>query len=236
MPPAPESRDSGNFLLNSFSDDEFDRLAPVMQPVKVTTKQVIHQFEADVTHIYFPTTALFSLLVILQEDDPIEAATVGKEGFVGLAALLGVESSPHRVICQMNGEGFRLPVQALLDSMGRDQKLRKLLHRYIAFSLRSTGQTIACNAMHTIEARACRWLLMLHDQAGRDEFPMTHEFLAYMLGVRRQSVTVVAGSLQNAGLIGYRRGIITILDREMLEEAGCECYAAVRDYYGRVMK
>jgi CRP-like cAMP-binding protein len=108
-----------------------------------------------------------------------------------------------------------------------------LIHRYAAFTLRITSQAIACNALHTVEARACRWLLMIHDQAGCDEFPMTHEFLAFMLGVRRQTVTVVAGALQAAGLIGSRRGVIIIRDRARLEEASCECYAAIRGYYER---
>ena len=234
---SPDSRrpSRGNRLLDRLSDDEFDRLAPSIQTVGMTTRQVVHQYNSEVSHLYFPTTALFSLLVIMEDDDPVEAATVGKEGFVGLAASMGVEISPHRVICQMNGESLQIPIRPFLEAMGRDPELTELIHRYVAFSLRATTQTIACNTLHTIEARACRWLLMLHDQAGRDEFPMTQEFLAYMLGVRRQSVTVVAGSLQNAGLIAYRRGVITIRNRALIEEACCECYLSVRDYYTNVV-
>ena len=160
---------------------------------------------------------------------------MGREGFVGLAAALGVEASPHRAMCQMAGESLRLPVGPFLEALGRGPGLPRLLHRYVAFSLRLVGQGVACNALHPIEARASRWLLMIHDQAGRDEFPMTQEFLAYMLGVRRQTVTVVAGALQNAGLIGYRRGVITVLDRPRLEEAACECYASMRSYYRRIV-
>ncbi|MCA1685021.1 MAG: Crp/Fnr family transcriptional regulator, partial [Planctomycetia bacterium] len=191
--------------------------------------------ETEVTHVHFPTTALLSLLAVLEEDDPVEAATVGREGFVGIAAGLGVMESPHRVICQMAGDSLRMPVRPFLVAMARGKALAHLLHRYVAFSLRNTAQGIACNALHTVEARASRWLLMIHDQAGRDEFPLTHEFLAFMLGVRRQGVTVVAGALQSAGLIQYRRGVVTVLDRHGLEEAACECYAAARGYYERVV-
>ena len=198
-------------------------------------KQIVHEFDADVSHVYFPTTALVSLLIVLEDDDPVEATTVGREGFVGMAASLGVDASPHRAICQLAGECLRLPLGQFLDSLGRNPELARLVRRYIAFSVLATGQSIACNTFHAVEARACRWLLMLHDQAGRDEFPMTQEFLAYMLGVRRQSVTVVAGALQNAGLIGYRRGSIEIRDRERLEDAACECYRSVKNYLDRVV-
>ena len=135
----------------------------------------------------------------------------------------------------MAGDSLRLPIGPFLEALARGPGLTRLLHRYVAFSLRLVGQGVACNALHPIESRASRWLLMIHDQARRDEFPMTQEFLAYMLGVRRQSVTVVAGSLQNAGLIGYRRGVITVLDRPRLEDAACECYATMRGYYRRVV-
>jgi hypothetical protein len=160
---------------------------------------------------------------------------VGREGFVGLAVSLGVEASPHRVMCQMAGDSLRLPVRPYLEALERGPALTRLIHRYIAFSLRSIGQTIACNTLHPVEARASRWLLVIHDQAGRDEFPMTQEFLAFMLGVRRQTVTVVAGALQSAGLIDYRRGVIVVRDRARLEQAACECYATLRGYYERVV-
>lgn len=235
MSATPRLRDSGNQLLDRLPAAEFDPLKPMLQRVSLTLRQIVHQNDAEVTHVHFPTTALFSLLTVLEEDDPVEAATVGREGFIGLAAALGVEVSPNRVICQMQGDSLRLPIRPFLEAMARGPALTRVIDRYIAFSLRSTSQGIACNALHTVEARASRWLLIIHDQAGRDDFPMTHEFLAFMLGVRRQSVTVVAGALQNAGLINYRRGTITILDRPRLEEAACECYDAARSYYERVV-
>jgi CRP-like cAMP-binding protein len=172
---------------------------------------------------------------VLEEDDPVENSTVGREGFVGVAATLGVAASPHRVICQMGGESLRVPIGAFLAALGSSPALSGLIDRYVAFAFRGIGQGIACNALHSVEARASRWLLTYHDQAGRDEFPMTQEFLASMLGVRRQTVTVVAGTLQNAGMIEYRRGVIVVRDRVLLEGAACECSDAVRRYYANVV-
>jgi CRP-like cAMP-binding protein len=231
MPPTPKLRDSGNDLLDRLPADEFDALQPKLQRTSLTIKQVVHQSGVDLVHVYFPTTSLISLLTVLRDDDPVEAATVGREGFVGLAASLGIMASPHRAICQMTGDSLRVPVHSFLEAMEHGPGLTRLLHRYTAFSLHSAGQSIACNSLHTVEARASRWLLRMHDQAGGDEFAMTQEFLAFMLGVRRQTVTVVAGTLQNAGLIRFRRGVMVILDRPGLEEAACECYATIRDYY-----
>ena len=235
MSVTPSLRDSGNSFLDRLPAEEFDSLGPMLQKVSLTLRQVVHQYDADITHVYFPTTSLISLMMVLEEDDPVEVATVGKEGFVGVAVSLGVEASPHRAICQMDGDSLRLPIRPFREATGQGRELTRLIHRYIAFMLRTTGQGIACNALHPVEARASRWLLTIHDQACRDEFPMTQEFLAYMLGVRRQTVTVVAGTLQNAGLISFRRGVIVIRDRAGLEEAACECYATLRGYYGRIV-
>lgn len=231
MPPTPKLRDSGNDLLDRLPADEFDALQPKLQRTSLTIKQVVHQSGVDLTHVYFPTTSLISLLTVLREDDPVEAATVGREGFVGLAASLGITTSPYRAICQMTGDSLRLPVPIFLEAMKQGPALTRLVHRYTAFSLRTAGQSIACNSLHTVEARASRWLLRMHDQAGGDEFDMTQEFLAFMLGVRRQTVTVVAGTLQNAGLIRFHRGVMIIRDRTGLEEAACECYSTIRGYY-----
>ncbi len=176
---------------------------------------------------------MVSLLMVLEEDDPVETMTVGREGVIGSAVSLGVVESLHRSICQISGESFRLPTSSFLKALGQDTVLSRLVRLYIAFALRSTSQLVACNTLHPVESRASRWLLVMQDQAGRDQFPLTQEFLAFMLGVRRQTVTVVAGALQNAGLIDYRRGTMTIRDRARLEETSCECYGTIRDYYNR---
>jgi hypothetical protein len=235
MPAIPRLRDCGNHLLDRLPAEEYSLLAPQLQRVGLALKQVVHPFDEDVSHVQFPTTSLCSLLTVMEEDDPVEAATVGREGFLGMAVALGVMASPHRVICQMAGDSLRLPVGRFLDALARGPALTRLVHRHVAFSLRNIGQGIACNALHPIESRAARWMLMVHDQVGRDEFPLTQEFLAFMLGVRRQSVTMVAGALQNAGMIRYRRGSVTVVDRAMLEQAACECYATIRGYHDRVM-
>ena len=231
----PRLRDCGNTLLDRLPAAEFDILSPRFHRIQLASRQVVQQFNAEVESVHFPTSTMLSLLTILEDDDPVEAMTVGHDGFIGLTAALGTTASPHRAICQMAGECIRIPLQSFLEVLARGPELTRIVHRFAAYMLRSTSQTIACNALHTIEARASRWLLMIHDNAGRDEFPMTHEFLAFMLGVRRQSVTVVAGTLQNAGLIQYRRGSVAILDRAGLETAACECYEAVKDYYQKTM-
>lgn len=235
MPSTPKLRESGNALLDRLPVAEFDALEPMLQRVALVHGDVIHQFEAEMSHVHFPTTSLSSLLTVMEEDDPVEVAPVGREGFIGLAAALGVAASPHRVICQMPGESLRLPIRSFREAMARGPVLHDLAHRFIAYSLRAVSQSVACNALHPVEARASRWLLMVHDQAGTAEFPLTQEFLAFMLGVRRQTVTVVAGALQNAGLIGYRRGFITVRDRPRLEDAACECYAVLGRYYRKVV-
>jgi CRP-like cAMP-binding protein len=231
---APQ-RDSGNHILDLLPQADFDIVSPMLQLVELTYKQTVQKFEEDMAHAYFPTSGMISLMTVLQDEDPVEVATIGRNGLVGLPLALGVAASPHLAICQMAGEALRLPARSFRDAMRRAPGLERLVHLYIAWTLRSAGQGVACNALHPVEERACRWLLMLHNQAASDEFAMTQEFLAYMLGVRRQSVTVVAGALQNAGLIRYRRGVITVLDRARLEESACECYATLREYYTDVM-
>ena len=151
MPTIPRLRDSGNLLLDRLPAAEFDPLEPSLQRVSLSLRQIVHEFDSDVAYIHFPTTALMSLMTVLEEDDPVEAATVGREGFIGLNASLGVEASPHRAMCQMAGESLRLPLRPFLEAMGRGSELTRLLHRYVAFSLRHIGQGVACNALHPIE-------------------------------------------------------------------------------------
>jgi CRP-like cAMP-binding protein len=234
MASVPRLGDSGNDLLNLLPAEEFDTLKPILQPITLKTKQILYRSHSEVSHIHFPTTALISLVTLLYEGEPVEASAVGREGFVGVAASLSVAASPHHVVCQMNGDCLRLPVQPFREAMARCPGLSRAVQRYIAYSLRTAYQTVACNAKHSAEARASRWLLLIHDQARGGDFPMTQKFLSHMLGMRRQTVSGVAAALQDAGLIHYRRGIITVLDRPGLERTACECYATLRDYYSYV--
>ena len=153
---------------------------------------------------------------------------------VGLSTALGLDSALHREICQVPGDSFRLPAQIFRKALERSRPLDALIRQYAAVMLRQTGQGMACNALHPITERLCRWLLMSHDRVGKDEFPMTQEFMGDLLGARRQSVTVAAGILQEAGLISVRRGSIRIVDRIRLEDASCECYAVIRQLYDQV--
>ena len=170
-----------------------------------------------------------------QGGERIEAATVGNEGMVGLPLHLGLETSSQTAILQVPGEAIRVQTNAFLTAVKTDPEFNRLMQRYTAYSLRYTSQTVACNALHSLEERTCRWLLMTHDGIGRDDFTLTHEFLAEMLGVRRQSVSLAAGALQRSGLVTYRRGRIRIINRRGLEATACECYEVLRSLYGQIV-
>jgi CRP-like cAMP-binding protein len=235
MATAPRLGGPGNLLLDRLPPDELGLLEPFFRPVEFQLKQVIDRLEGEVTQLYFPTTALASMLTLVENDDPIEAATVGRDGFVNLSAALGDPSSPHQVICQVPGHALRLPLDQFREVQRQSPRLTRMVNQYAAFSLRQSSQLLACNTLHGVEERAARWLLTLADQTGREEFPITHEFLAAMLGVRRQTATVVVGTLRAAGLVRHRRGVIAIRDRNELENAACECYGAIREHYRRLL-
>lgn len=210
-------------------------MLPSLEAVSLPHGYEIHQQDSPVSHVYFPTSGMCSLVIRMEDGKVAEAATVGNEGMVGIHAILGLNFSSATATAQVPGRALRAPLRDFLEAMTPDGPLDRLVRRYVAYNLRSANQTIACNLLHQTEERTCRWLLMAHDRAGTDEFSLTHEFLAEMLGVRRQTVTVIAGTLQAAGLIRYRRGIVRILDREGLEAASCECYGVLRDLYGRIV-
>jgi CRP-like cAMP-binding protein len=165
----------------------------------------------------------------------VEFGTVGNEGMIGLPLFLGADRSPHRAFTQVPGDALRMRAEDFREEMGRQGQLAGLLRRYNQALMNQMAYSVACNRLHSVEERMCRWLLMTHDRVGADRFPMTQEFLAQMLGVRRPSVTVVAGVLQKAGLIAYARGWVVILDRAGLEAASCECYRVVRDDFERLL-
>ena len=179
---------------------------------------------------------MISLTVLMEGGREIEAGTIGNEGMIGLSVAQGLEFSPTKAISQISGEGLRIPVSAFLKAMKLGGTLDKLVRRYSAYSLRYASQTIACNLLHSVKQRVCRWLLMCRDRVETEEFVLTHEFLAEMLGVRRQTVTVIAGKLQTAGLITYHRGVIRILNRKGMEDASCECYGVTKAFYDRIMQ
>lgn len=229
-------RETGNQLLDLIPREERNPLLAAAQVVDLPQGQEIYEQGGAIPFVLFPTSGVASVVVRLEQGKQVEASTVGSEGMIGVATLLGLDFSPFTVIEQVAGEAYRVPVETFAEMVESRGPLERLLRRYAAFRLRDASQTIACNAVHSVEERMCRWLLMAHDRAGRDEFRLTHEFLAEMLGIRRQSVTVTAGVIQRAGFINYRRGVIRVEDRRGLEDASCECYAASRSLYDRLFR
>ena len=186
-------------------------------------------------YAYFPIHAVTSSLTVMSDGDAIEVATVGNEGVVGASAFFGGETSSNRVIVQVAGDGLRVETEVLRREAGDDGPLRLLLVRYHAAFQAQVSQSVACNGLHTVQQRCCRWLLMTRDRVGSDDIQLTHEYLAMMLGVRRPSVTDVLRPLQEQGLIRNSRGKITLLDRKGVEAVCCECYRTVRDEYERLL-
>ena len=223
-----------NRLLEQLSGDDYDTLAPLLVPIDLKLKHVLILPGELITDVFFPTTAVISALVALEEGSEVETGITGAEGLVGLAITLGLESESQRSICQVPGRVFSVPARAFRKAIERSRPMDSMVRKYAGFMLRQTGQGMACNARHPVHERLSRWLLMSHDRVGLDKFPMTHEFMGALLGVRRQSVTLAAGVLQAAGLITVGRGTIRVLDRVRLEEAACECYAVMRALYTEI--
>jgi CRP-like cAMP-binding protein len=218
-----------NRLLRQLGDEAYERLRPQLETVQLRNGQVIWEPNARIHSVYFPRTCVMSLIVVLEDDTGVESATVGREGMLGVPLALGVESTSSRAIAQVDGEAARMTGAALRQAMADEPSLNEIVLRYTQVLLEQTAQSVACNRRHSIEERCARWLMMTRDRVGRDEFHLTHEFLALMLGTRRASVTVAAGMLQRAGLLTYTRGRVRILEREGLAEASCECYRVVKE-------
>jgi CRP-like cAMP-binding protein len=186
-------------------------------------------------HVYFPTTSHISLLYTMLNGSTAEMGLVGNEGVVGIALFMGGETTPNRALVQGAGGAFRMKAKAMLDEFKRGGEFQHLLLRYTQALITQISQTAVCNRLHSVEQRLCRWLLMTHDRADSDELQMTHEFIANMLGVRREGVTGAARRLQEQGMISYVRGHITILDRPQITARVCECYQVVKDENDRLM-
>jgi CRP-like cAMP-binding protein len=224
-----------NDLLAALPPDDFARLVPSLQPVRLDLKQVLHEPERPIEAAYFPESGMVSLVARLEDGAAQEVGIVGREGVVGLAVALGAESVGTEALVQADGAALRIDVDELRAAFERSAALRALLLRYAQALHAQVSQTAACNGRHVVDERLARWLLMAHDRADGDEFPMTQEFMAMMLGVRRAGVSVAAGVLQKAGVIGHAYGRMTVLDRAGLEAASCECYGAVRRQFERLL-
>jgi CRP-like cAMP-binding protein len=224
-----------NRLLAALPAASYARLLPHLELVHLPIKKVLWEADEPIEWVYFPQTCVVSLLVMLAEDMPVEAATVGCEGLAGVPVLLGADSTSTQALAQVPGDALRLSTERLREAVAEDKDLLRLLLRYTQALQEQTAQSVACNGRHTMDERCARWLLMTHDRVGGDEFQLSHNFLAQMLGVRRASVTVAAGMLQQAGLITYTRARVRVLDRERLEQASCECYRIVKEKYDRLL-
>jgi CRP-like cAMP-binding protein len=226
---------SANRLLALLPAADFARLRPHLRFVQLDLKHVLLRAGQPVHSVYFPTTAEVCALTVMKNGSAIDVGTVGNEGMVGLSAALGVPMSPYLVLVQVAGDALRMDARVFAQACEPDGPIRRVMFRYYSYFLFQVSQSAACNGLHSIEQRCCRWLLVTQDRVGMDAIPMTHEFLATMLGVRRVSVTLVLRPLQEQGLIRTGRGQITILDRERLEAAACECYRLVRIQYDRLL-
>ncbi|MEP0918283.1 Crp/Fnr family transcriptional regulator [Leptolyngbya sp. DQ-M1] len=233
--PQNRSRPTQNKLLRALSQEEYEQLSPHLEFVTLPFKHVLYEPHQSVDYVYFLNHGVVSMVTITEEGETVEAATIGNEGMAGIHVLLGVNHLSLQAIAQVAGNGMRMRVDAFRRVVTPDTRLYELLLRYIQALISQLSQTVACNRLHSVEERCCRWLLMCHDRVPTDEFFLTQELLSQMLGVRRASVSVVAAILQKAGLITYSRGRIRILDRQGLESASCECYHLVKIEFDRLL-
>jgi CRP-like cAMP-binding protein len=218
-----------NHLLAALPREEYARLAPHLEVVRLPAGRVLCEAGSGIRHLYFLKGGMASLLSITEDGHSVEVGMIGNEGVVGLPAVLGVDSAPYKVVMQLSGNALRIRADALRAEFVRGGRLQGLLLRYMHTLLTQISQSAACNRYHTMKARLCRWLLISRDRAHTNTLLLTQEFLSQMIGAPRSRVTLVAGDLQRAGLIRYSRGKIIILDRRALEAQSCECYRIVRE-------
>lgn len=226
---------AGNHLIALLPRNDRNRLIDLARPVDLTLSAVLYETDAPARNVYFPTEGFVSLVSRVDDHPGVEVGMVGREGMLGLPLALGVAMSPLRAIVQGEGVALRIPAAAFRRALATSAALKQRLDRYTYVRMTQLATSAACLRFHLIGPRLARWLLMSHDRAGADRFRVTHEFLAYMLGVRRVGITVAAGSLQRAGLIEYHRGELAVLDRAGLEAASCSCYAADGRVYDTLM-
>ena len=227
-------RTIANRILSSLSPEDYARILPDLKAVPLKFRVSLHEPGDKMPYVYFPNTGIISMLTVMQDGTAVEIATIGNEGMVDLFVFLGVEESDSRLLVQVPGTALRMESARFREHVEQIPALRTLLGYYAIALFALAAQSAACNRMHPMVKRCARWLLMTHDRVDAPEFPMTHNFLSEMLGVRRPSVSVAAEALQAAGLITYHRGKVTVLDRPGLEAASCECYRLIRARFDRM--
>ena len=224
-----------NRLLAALPAAEWARWLPKLEAVDMPLGKVLYESGSTLTHVYFPTSSIVSLLYVMEDGASAEIAVVGHEGIVGISLFMGGASTPSRAVVQSAGSGFRLNASLMLEEFNRAGPVLHLLLRYTQALITQMSQTAVCNRHHSLDQQLCRWLLLSLDRLSSNDLVMTQELIANMLGVRREGVTEAAGRLQQDGLIRYRRGHITVLDRGLLEARACECYAVVKKEYDRLL-
>ncbi len=224
-----------NHLLAALPASEYERLAPQLTLTTMPLGQVLHESGSQVSHVYFPTTSIVSLLYVMEDGATSETAVVGNEGMIGVALFMGGDTTPSQALVQSAGYAYRMKKHFLKEEFDRSAPLRHVLLRYTQALLTQMAQTAVCNRHHTLDQQLCRRLLLNLDRLPSNDLTMTQELMANMLGVRREGVTEAAGKLRSAGLINYNRGRITVLNRPKLEDRSCECYAVVKKEFDRLL-
>jgi CRP-like cAMP-binding protein len=229
------ARSPANRLLGLLPRRDYQRLLPHLKPVSLEYRQSMYRANKTIGFVYFIETGVASLVNTMANGQAAEVGTIGSEGMVGLPLLFGDNRAPTSVYIQVPGAGLRMKAAAFRQELAQSASMRVAMLRYAHAFFNQVAQSAACNHFHNIQQRTCRWMLMTHDRMQSDEFLLTQEFLAMMLGVQRTGVTAAAGGLQRAGLITYNRGNVTILDRRGLERLSCECYATSRKEFDRLL-
>jgi CRP-like cAMP-binding protein len=225
-----------NHLLELLAQNDRRRLLALCEPVQLTLGQVVCEPSTPTRHVYFPVDSFVSLVAMVAGSPGVEVGMIGREGMLGAQLALGVRTTPLHGVVQGPGQAMRVATRPFRAELAGCAALQRILNRYVAVLMVQLSTAAVCLRFHQIAPRLARWLLMSHDRAGADTFRMTHQFLAYMLGVRRVGITAAAATLQRAGLVEYRRGVITVLDRRGLESFACACYAADRHAYSERLR
>jgi CRP-like cAMP-binding protein len=225
----------GNWLLRALPPTEYALVAPYLEHVRLETGRVVIDVNTPIEHVYFPEIGVISSLSVMADGSAVETATIGPEGMAGMAVFHGVNETSEHAFVQVPGEGFRVSSDAFQAVLPSTPVLNAALHRYAVALFTLVGQNSGCNRKHSVLRRCARWLLMTHDRVQGDQFELTHHVLSQMLGVRRASVTEAALALSEAGAIEYRRGLVTVLDRAVLERSACECYGIIRSTFDRLL-